>query len=83
MQKNGIEIRKKNGVEIRCGLGGEDAQTHRHTHRHTARDDRKSPPLTPNGPFTSHKVGIVDLELNNRNQTLPHHVITKWTKFHI
>ena len=45
-------LNAKNGVGIRCRLGVKDAHTDRQTDR---RDYRKSPPLTPNGPFTSLK----------------------------
>ena len=45
-------LNAKNGVGIRCRLGVKDAQTDRQT---DTQDDRKSPPLTPNGPFTSLK----------------------------
>ena len=49
-------LNAKNGVEIRCRLGVKGAQIDRQTHAQTdTRDDRKSPPLTPNGPFTSLK----------------------------
>ena len=46
----------KNVVKIRCRLEEEGAHTHRRTHTQThTRDDRKSPPLTHNGPITSLK----------------------------